>query len=324
VLSPDHKSNSDSGFLKGYGSLSLALLPHLMSGRFDLVHAHWAFPSGMLGAALASVRNRPLLLTEHGTYSTRLQQKGRFARWIAPGVMRRANHIIWVGEGQPDALEAAGTLIASPQSVIPMGIHYPETLISREEARMVLGIAPTTTLLLFAGNLEYHKGPDILLEAIAGLVKAGIRCHAVFAGQGPAQADLKAMTDGLNILANVQFIGGKAPERLGIWRAAADICVVPSRQESFGLAAFEAMASGSAVVASAIGEMKRAITHGENGFLFPAGNVQALQTLLQHLISDPDRVVAVTGPARQTAARLRYEDQAERVLSLYQQLTTAI
>jgi len=160
----------------------------------------------------------------------------------------------------------------------------------REETRAEYGIPPDLTLLLFSGKLAPHKRPQDLLEVLEILQADFPRLGAVLAGDGVLRESLQREAARRKI-ANVFFLGFRNQTELPQIYACADCLVLPSSTEARGLAVNEAMACGLPVIVSdrtgvwGPGDIAR---HGENGFVYPCGDVDALAEAIRKLALDPD------------------------------------
>jgi len=153
-------------------------------------------------------------------------------------------------------------------------------------ARGRLGLSPTTTVLLIVGRLVPLKGHRYLLSALAGLRRARRDVVLLVVGDGPLRDSLRRSVEALDLKDATRFLGGRqglVEETLG----AADIVVVPSLSEGFGLVALEAMAAGRPCVASRTGGLPEIVADDDSGILVPPGDVNALTAALDRLVSNP-------------------------------------
>ena len=136
-------------------------------------------------------------------------------------------------------------------------------------------------VLLTLSRLHEKKGLDVLLAALAELPQ----CIAWIAGEGPLEADLKALAAGLGIADRVRFLGWRTDR--GALLRAADICLLPSRWEPFGTVMLEAWAVGTPLVAAASQGPSALIEDRANGLLIPIDDAPALAVAVRRLIADP-------------------------------------
>ncbi len=152
--------------------------------------------------------------------------------------------------------------------------------------RRKLGIQTQAPIILYSGKFDVRKHPDHLLRAFAKLKRKGLDAELVMAGSGHMQDRLAQLTEELG-LTQVHFPGFINQAELPSLYAIADIFVLPSENEPWGLAINEAMCGRTAIVASSeVGCVADLVRDGENGKLFPAGNIDALADALELLLSD--------------------------------------
>jgi glycosyltransferase involved in cell wall biosynthesis len=192
----------------------------------------------------------------------------------------------------------------------------------RRRARSALGIQPYAPLVLFVGNLEPRKQLDVLLRAMAHVRRAVPEARLAIVGSGAAAgADdqtrrLQQLARELDLQAAVRFTGAVDADTLLSWYATADAFALPSSSEAQGIVALEAMACGVPVVASAVGGLLGTIHDGQDGYLVPSGDADALAARLSTLLTNR--------PAQLTlgqAARRRVEQEfswASRVAATIQ------
>jgi len=186
-------------------------------------------------------------------------------------------------------------------------------------------------VILYVGRLERLKGADTLIEAVAELLRRpgfdGVRVLMVGgdSGDGLRQADhpdgergrLEAMAAERGLLGRLDFLGPVAHAELADLYALADVCVVPSRTESFGLVALEAQASGTPVVAAAVGGLLDIVEDGVTGYLVEARDPVAYADRLAALLDDAALRRAMGDSARERAARLTWARSVDRLQALY-------
>src|SRR5256714_247953 len=136
-------------------------------------------------------------------------------------------------------------------------------------------------VLLALSRLHQKKGLDVVLVALAELPG----CIAWIAGDGPLEADLKALASKLGVADRVRFLGWRTDR--GALLGAADVCVLPSRWEPFGTVMLEAWAAGTPLVAAASQGPAALISDGVNGLLVPVDDAPALAAAIGRLIADP-------------------------------------
>lgn len=288
--------------------------------RYDLVHAHWPVPAGVCGAMLSAVRGTPFVLTSHGAYLDDFCRRSGVVRSLVQWVLRRADVVIAVSPQHSRNIREIAGLAEEEIRIIDMGVALPDGRVGRAEARRRLGLPVDEPIVIFVGNLQRDKGPDLLISAAALLQDGGLRCQILLAGQGPQRHVLVRMIATFDLGETVRLVGAIPPHDVHVWLSAADICVVPSRRESFGIVAMEAMASGTAVLAADVGGLRDHIKDGVNGFLFGSGDREDLAIRLRELLSTAAMRQVVVEGGKQTAAQHSVRAQAGQVAHLYREL----
>jgi D-inositol-3-phosphate glycosyltransferase len=186
-------------------------------------------------------------------------------------------------------------------------------------------------VLLFAGRLEPLKGADTLLGAVAQLCEEERFDDVITLVIGEDSGDgsvaggerrrLEAVAGGHGLQSRVRFIGAVEHEDLADYYSLADICVVPSRTETFGLVALEAQALGTPVVASAVGGLTEIIADGETGFLVAERQPQAFAEAIATLLDDAALRERMGEAARQRAATFTWARAVDRLAAIYRRVT---
>ncbi len=208
-------------------------------------------------------------------------------------------------------------------TIIPPGVDVNRFRpLDQAQCRAKLGIG-RERVLLYVGRLERLKGVDILLRAMSQLEhSAGVKLLIIGgSANSPELARLQRMAKDLRIDRQVRFLGTVPHTELPVYYNAADVCVLPSYYESFGLAALEAAACGKPVVASRVGGLPSVVLDGRTGYLIawrcPGPFVERLELLLTNDHLRRDLGVA----ARAHAEALTWDVAAGRLLNVFQQLT---
>ena len=300
--------------------------------EYDLIHAHY-WLSGVAGVALRERWGVPVLQMFHtlGRFkngaarrladlepSVRLDEEQRIVRHVdglvaASAVERRA----LIDDYGADPAHAA---------VIPCGV---DTELFRPgdrdvaRARIAPGEAP---LLLYVGRIAPIKGLETLLDAVARLRGHGSGARLVIVG-GEAdervdghEAAIRQRVDGLGLRDAVRFVGAQPQEALRDYYVAADVTVLPSYYESFGMVALEAMACGSPVIGSRVGGLATTVRDGVTGFLVPDGDAVALGERIEALVDDADLRFRLGREGVQWAARHRWPCVTEAICREYARL----
>jgi D-inositol-3-phosphate glycosyltransferase len=309
--------------------------------HYDLIHSHY-WMSGMAALDLKKDWNVPILHMFHtlGEMKNRIAQNEneREPQARLEGerkILTEAERIVAATPAEEAQLNFLYHAPAGKTVIIPPGVDvsrfYP---IPKDEARQVIGIPCEKCLLLFVGRIEPLKGVDTLIKAIALMLHQGVlqECpyYLVIIG-GEPDADpsemtiemerLKKLCKELDVQDLVIFLGKRAQETLPYYYSSAQILVMPSHYESFGMVALEAMACGTPVVASQVGGLPFLIQDGKTGFVIPDRDPEALAAKLTLLIENPAIRRQFGEVANQTAQGYAWEQIARQVLDQYQELT---
>lgn len=287
---------------------------------YDIVHAHWPFPAGLYGYLLSKLRRKPFVVTSHGAFVDNIDE----LRWPVPavvrGVLRSADELIVVGREHQQNVIAVTGLPSDAMRLIDMGVWLNPDPQPQAALRHALNLPDTERIIVFIGNLIPRKGVDLLLAAAAQLDAACEPWRLIVGGQGPERERLEAEAERLGLHGRVQFIGAVPHDEVYHWYTAADVCVVPSRREPFGIVPLEAMSCGTAVVAADTGGLAENIRSGKNGLLFPVDDAAALADCLQTILTDDGLRARIAQAGQTTAAQFDTRRKADEVLHVYEQL----
>ncbi|HEY1741285.1 MAG TPA: glycosyltransferase [Acidimicrobiia bacterium] len=188
-------------------------------------------------------------------------------------------------------------------------------------ARRRLGIAPDEGIVLFAGRIQPLKGADLAVRAVAELGDGSTRLILVGDPSGPdGERELqrvRALAHTLGIEHRVQFTGAVAHDALAAYYRAADVCIVPSHSESFGLVALEAASCGTPVVASAVGGLQSIVDDGVTGYLVDSREPHAYAAVVGKLLGDRAHAGAMGRAAAIAARRYSWHITAARLRRLF-------
>ena len=274
--------------------------------RPDVLHVHCFGPNGVYALALHLLTRTPLVVTSHGeTFADdhAVYDRSALLRKALRLAIARASAV--TAPTQFVLADLRSRFGLSDGSVVPNGID------AEPPAAEHVDLPVSRPLVLAVGRVEQMKGFDLLLEAMADPQLAS--AHVAIGGAGSEVAALRSLAGELGLSERVRFLGRLTPGQVTTAMASADVVVVPSRREAFGIVALEAWRSGTPLVGTVQGGMPEVVTGGIDGLLVDPTDVTALSAALRRLIRD--------GPLRArlvSAGRQRVEDYAwSRVAATY-------
>jgi glycogen(starch) synthase len=295
--------------------------------RFDVVHGHdWLV--AMACDHLARRFGAPLVMTIHAT------EYGRHQGWVDKhpqshihGVERwitnRADRVIACSYYMREQVADIFAVEEERVVVIPNGIDpddlQPQNGAELERLRAQFA-APDERLVLLIGRLVYEKGFQLALEAMPRLVQEVPGTRFLVAGSGTHEAELRRQAADLGLDDHGTFLGWIGDDVLHSLYRIADVCVVPSIYEPFGLVALEAMASGCPCIVADTGGLREVVPHEEAGLRFRARDPQALGEMVERVLTDAalrDRLVA---EATEHVLRFDWADVARSTAEVYADL----
>jgi D-inositol-3-phosphate glycosyltransferase len=294
---------------------------------YDVVHSHywlsgcsatvlqreWNLPMVHMFHTLGALKNSVARNHDEREPSLRIANERR--------IVAQADRLIAANPAERQDLQAFYDADPSRISIIPCGVDVALFRpLPRDQARALLNLPPDAKIVLFVGRLEPIKGVDILLDALSHLNCDGCQGLALIVGgnlDGAEAARLIAIRDRLGLTSSVRFVGAQEQRTLPYFYAAADVCVVPSFYESFGMVAIEAMACGLPVIASRAGGLQFTVRDGQNGVLVPPGDSMALAAALQQVLTDAGLRFRMGAEARRMAGDYSWKRVAEDMAGVY-------
>jgi glycogen synthase len=296
---------------------------------FDLVHGHdWLV--AVAGDHLANRFRCPLVVTIHAT------EYGRHQGWVDKhpqshihGVERwmanRADRVITCSHYMRGHVADVYGLEESRVTVIPNGIDpldlQPVDDLDRLRAQFA---APEERLVVLVGRLVYEKGFQLALEALPGLVDRLGDVRFLVAGSGTHEQELRRQAEELGLDAHGTFLGWIGDDVLHSLYRIADLCVVPSIYEPFGLVALEAMASGCPCIVADTGGLREIVPEDERvGLRFNGGDAEHLAVMVERLLTDDALRERLVVEASEHVLSFDWADVARQTAALYAQLGRA-
>ncbi len=311
--------------------------------HYDLIHSHY-WMSGIAAQALKEAWGVPVVHMFHtlGLMKNRVAQseaemEGEYRIQGEYQVLKTADCLIAATLAEQSQLQFLYHADKERIAIIPPGVDlshfYP---IAADEAKGVIGVPEDDHMMLFVGRIEPLKGVDTLIRAIAHMRTTGVTDqypHYLAIIGGDPNADAQVMNSEMARLQNlsrelglqdlVVFLGKRAQSSLPYYYSAADVLIMPSHYESFGMVALEAMACGTPVVASQVGGLAFLIQDGVTGYVIPGGDHLALSQRLTQLISQPELRERLGQQAATYARQYSWERISNRMMDLYAEVLKA-
>ena len=295
--------------------------------EFDLVHSHdWLVAGG--ARRVARRLHRPWLTTVHAT------EYGRHQGWVQNhpqsaihalerAMARRADHVITCSRYMRSHVAAAFGVPPARITAIPNGIDSRDLEPVAGDLAELRGrfAEPDDLLVLLVGRLVHEKGFHLALDALAPVVRRLGNVRFVVAGTGTAEAELKRQSRRLRLTNNGTFLGWVGDDILHSLYRIADLCIVPSIYEPFGLVALEAMASGCLCVVADTGGLREVVPGDRTvGLRFPSRDSEALGEILEQVLTNDTMRAQVVADAREHVLLFDWTEVARRTRALYTEL----
>ena len=319
------------------GALTSAFMEH-QSGKpddyYDIIHSHY-WISGQLGWMISERTGVPLIHTMH----TMAKVKNRaLAEGERPEPLIRAlgeeqvvaNAKALIANTDAEAASLVSLYSADPDlvKVVTPGVDLQRFTPGhgKSGARKFLDIAQDALVLTFVGRIQPHKGPEVLVRAVAEMVahaphlRAKLALVIIGGASGAGSNEPERLAKVAKFLGVAEIIHFKEPvsrDELADWYRASDLVCVPSYSESFGLVALEAQACGTPVVASAVGGLRTAVSDGISGTLVDGHDQRAWASVLARLLAEPQRRVLLSMGALSHTKRFGWENTARQTLDVY-------
>jgi len=320
----------------------------LTGASYDLIHSHY-WLSGRLGLLFADRWGVPLVSTFH----TLAQLKNRVAETpaereqsvryeIERRTMAGSDRIVALTDvDRRQMVRHYGPL--APIAVIAGGVDLERFSPDPEReprpgrgadpgrqsvARSRLGLSPTARTILFVGRIQRLKGLEVLLRAFGRLNDLDVQLVIVGGRPGNSHesreiARLQHLATRLGVAERTHFVGAVAHEQLPSYYRAADVCVMPSSYESFGLVAVESLACGTPVVATRVGGLTSIIRDGETGFLVPWRDAELFAERLRRVLQDDALRQRLAARTRESVLEYGWDRIADEHLALYAEVRAA-
>jgi len=244
----------------------------VFKNRCNVIHAHWAIPTGLIGVCVGALLRKPLIVTIHGSDLRMALERPGLIRKCFIYVSKNAIHLNCVSEVQKKQIEQLG-IMGEKISVIPMGVDE-AFLEMRKNRKIKLNKHPF--IILSNRNLLPIYNVSLLVRAIPIVLKEEPETKFLIAGDGSEKENLEREVENLDLGASVEFLGRVPHKDMPKLLGQADIYVSTSPYDGTSVSLLEALASGVFPIVTDILSNREWIADGDNGFLVPKENENLL------------------------------------------------
>jgi len=291
---------------------------YIVNGKLDVVHGLDMY-SSMAQAAICFARRHciPCVMTCHTVMTSPFLV---FPQRLLGLALKKPDCLIAVSQASARFARSLG-FSEQKISVVYNGVDLScfNGGVDASTMRKELGIGQEP-LVATASRLIRRKSPALLVSAFARVLKVIPDAKLVIAGSGREKGNLARQIKRLNIGNSVFLVGGLGREKVAQLMAAADVFVLPSKMESFGLALLEAAAAGAPVVCSSAGGALEIFRDAFNALLYPPGDVDAMVKAIIRLLQDKDLARTISANAVETARKFTWEMAARQTLQVYERV----
>jgi D-inositol-3-phosphate glycosyltransferase len=306
--------------------------------KYDVIHSHY-WMSGIAAGILKDAWGIPIVHMFHtlGAMKNRIarsdeEREGPYRVDGEKQVLSRADRLIVATPAEKSQLQFLYQADVAKMVIIPPGVDtehfYP---IPKDEARDYIGVSGDDCMALFVGRIEPLKGIDTLMKAVSvmGMYDAENPFYVAIIGGDPnvaredmteEMARLQNLCDELCLGQMALFLGKRAQDTLPYYYSAAEVLLMPSHYESFGMVALEAMACGTPVIASQVGGLAYLVKDGETGYHVPFDSPDVLSEKLGALLGDFQLRKKMGEQAAIHAKGYDWEVVAGRIIDVYREL----
>lgn len=281
--------------------------------EFDLIHAHFTWPSGYAGVRLSKEFNVPVVITIHENRDWFLKEynsnNGKiYWTWRSATVLIRVNKV-----DIPLLKKFNPNVYSIPNGFDPNRLR----VMSRDEARRALGLLTDGKLIFSLGNLIERKGFQYLITAMKEIVKVRRDVMCFIGGSGPLKKELERLIKRLGLQDHIKLLDSVPDDELKYWMNAADLFVLPSLSEGNPTVMFEALGVGLPFIGTTVGGVPEIITSDDYGLLCPPKDPKCLvEKILIALEKEWDRE-----KIRKYAEQFTWDNIALQLFNIYMTLT---
>lgn len=311
------KKNVISKYLRWITETKMKLI---FSGRkYDVIHAHYVFPTGLLALLFKKFSGKPFVVTAHGGDIDRMAKKNpKIRRWTEK-ILQEASHVVAVGEALYQEINEDYQISKDKLSIINMGVNRDVfKAYQKKEIRRELQIPDGVEPVVFVGNIIREKGLSELVEAFKTVKEKRPQVELYLIGASRNQAYLEELNQLMGT--GVHFIEPLPQKELAKWMSAAEVFVLPSHIEGFGLVAVEAMSCHTPVIGTEVGGLRYLLRDG-SGVLVPAQQSARLAEAIITVLENDDLKQQLIEKGEQKASENDEKKMIAKLERIYQQIS---
>ena len=277
----------------------------------DVIHVHFAVPTGAAAWAVSVLTGMPYVITAHlGDVPGGVPQKtGRWFRYVYP-----LTPPIWKRAARVAAVSAFTRGIAQKHYDVPIDVIYNGVDLKAIDPGEIKVNQPPR--IIFAGRFMAQKNPLLLVQTLGKLKDLDWRCSLV--GDGPLREDVEAEIERLGIADRFTLPGWVTPDEVLAWYRQSDVLFMPSRSEGLPVVGVQAVAMGLAPVMSRVGGCVDIIDHGVNGYLIESDDAAGFEEALRGLLSDTGKLQAFRLASRELAKKFDLNTVVDSYIHLFE------
>ena len=290
----------------------------MFKSKCNLIHVHWAIPTGLIGVLVGSLLKKPVIVTIHGSDFRMAMETSGFLKKVFVYVCNKASHLNCVSEVQKNEIEQLG-FSNKKITILPMGVDG--TFLEKGEYRKIeSNYRPFT--ILSNRNLFPIYNVSLLIRAIPMVLKEEPNTKFLIAGEGSEKEVLEREARDLNIHSYLKFLGRVPHEEMPNLLAKANIYVSTSLYDGTSVSLLEALASGAFPVVTDIPSNREWITNAENGFLVPTGNEYILARKIVEAIRNKELLVEANEKNRKLIEqKAHWKTNIRKIANIYETST---
>ncbi len=293
----------------------------MLTNKCNLIHAHWAIPTGLIGVWVGACLKKTVVVTIHGSDLRIALERSGFLKKIFTYVCKKATHLNCVSDVQKKEIELLG-IRSEKISIIPMGVD--EAFLEMGKNRK-MELNKRIFTIVSNRNLLPIYNVSLLIRAIPMILKEEPKVRFLIAGDGPERENLEKEANELNIGSTVQFLGRIPHEEMPTLLSQTDIYVSTSLYDGTSVSLLEAMACGTFPIVTDILSNRKWITNAENGFLVPTRNEDILGRKIVEAIRNRELRRQASEKNRKMIEQTAYwKENISKIARIYESSSTPV